>query len=158
MSNTPLPDPYGQITTHTLRDQQFFYRWPDPPYLDNAKECIRVYTREHMHAHAAAVSAADNSALREQVQALQSEVIRATNFELDAGRVMRHEPMLNGFEDLWVIEAEFDALREWVKVLEDALQMCVEQFQKPFQLHVSEGDLQALDAARAALGDKTCSG
>ena len=42
-----------------------------------------------------------------------------------------------------------------IKVLEDALQMCVEQFQKPFQIHVPAGDLQTLDAARAALGDKT---
>ena len=38
--------PYGQITTHSQTGQQFFYRWPEPPYLDNASECVTVYTRE----------------------------------------------------------------------------------------------------------------
>lgn len=36
-------EPYGQITTHNVTGQQFFYRWPQPPYLDNASECVTVY-------------------------------------------------------------------------------------------------------------------
>lgn len=36
-------EPYGQITTHTETGQQFFYRWPQSPYLDNASECVTVY-------------------------------------------------------------------------------------------------------------------
>ena len=38
--------PYGQITTHSQTGQQFFFRWPESPYLDNASECVAVYTRE----------------------------------------------------------------------------------------------------------------
>lgn len=45
-----LPEPYGQITTHTIHDQQFFYRWPESPYLDNAKECVNIYTTDQMRA------------------------------------------------------------------------------------------------------------
>jgi hypothetical protein len=37
-------EPYGQITTHSVTGQQFFFRWPQPPYLDNASECVTVYT------------------------------------------------------------------------------------------------------------------
>ena len=37
-------EPYGQITTHSVTGQQFFYRWPQSPYLDNASECVKVYT------------------------------------------------------------------------------------------------------------------
>lgn len=125
---------------------------PDTPFMKYMERRVQeAYTADQMHSHAAAQSAAeceplmaeiealrkdgsnlsaDNAALRKQVQALQSEVIRSTNFELDAGRVMRHEPMLNGFEDLWAIEAERDSL-EWrltnaiirVQVLEDALSL-----------------------------------
>jgi len=41
----PVPELvlYGHITTHSVTGQQFFYRHPEIPYLDNAKECIRVY-------------------------------------------------------------------------------------------------------------------
>jgi hypothetical protein len=39
----PQPEPYGHVTTHTVTGQQFFYRYPSPPYLDTAKECIAVY-------------------------------------------------------------------------------------------------------------------
>jgi len=39
----PQPEPYGHITTHAVTGQQFFYRYPSPPYLDTAKECIAVY-------------------------------------------------------------------------------------------------------------------
>jgi hypothetical protein len=35
--------PYGRVTTHSVTGQQFFYRWPDFPYLDNASECVPVY-------------------------------------------------------------------------------------------------------------------
>ena len=153
MSNTiPLPNSDGSI-------------WVDGAVKSG-------YTFQTMKDYAAAVTAADNAALREQVQALQSEVIRATNFELDAGRVMRHEPMLNGFEDLWAIEAEFDALRERVKVLEDALTKIdairndIIGRQKigwsshvyPLVAALDEAGYPGLDyeAARAALGDKTC--
>lgn len=38
--------PYGCVTTHSKTGQQFFYRYPDPPYLDNASECVDVYTRK----------------------------------------------------------------------------------------------------------------
>ena len=44
---TPAPvgvEPYGRITTHSVTGQQFFYRWPESPYLDNASECVSVYT------------------------------------------------------------------------------------------------------------------
>lgn len=37
---------YGCVTTHSVTGQQFFYRWPESPYLDNAKECVIVYTIE----------------------------------------------------------------------------------------------------------------
>lgn len=39
----PQAEPYGHVTTHTVTGQQFFYRHPEPPYLDTAKECIAVY-------------------------------------------------------------------------------------------------------------------
>jgi len=39
----PQAEPYGHVTTHTVTGQQFFYRYPQPPYLDTAKECIAVY-------------------------------------------------------------------------------------------------------------------
>jgi hypothetical protein len=35
--------PYGCVTTHSTTGQQFFYRHPALPYLDNAKECVWVY-------------------------------------------------------------------------------------------------------------------
>jgi hypothetical protein len=38
------PEPYGSVTTHSVTGQQFFYRWPQPPYIDNASECVTVYT------------------------------------------------------------------------------------------------------------------
>ena len=129
----------------------------------NDRVFFDCYTADQMRQYADDA----NAALREQVQALQSEVIRATNFELDAGRVMRHEPMLNGFEDLWAIEAERDSL-EWrltnamirVKVLEDALRCTVRELQAcQSVIHLAGGfdpayvsDAQvALKAARAAL-------
>jgi len=54
----PLPEPYGQITTHTITGQQFFYRWPELPYLDNAKDCVTVYTADQMRAYGDARAAA----------------------------------------------------------------------------------------------------
>lgn len=39
----PAREPYGQVTTTKATGQQFFYRWPLPPYLDNASECVAVY-------------------------------------------------------------------------------------------------------------------
>lgn len=35
--------PYGHVTTHSVTGQQFFYRYPEHPYLDNASECVKVY-------------------------------------------------------------------------------------------------------------------
>jgi hypothetical protein len=40
----PVHEPYGSVTTHKVSGQHFFYRWPDPPYLDTASECVTVYT------------------------------------------------------------------------------------------------------------------
>jgi hypothetical protein len=40
-------EPYGQVTVVKKPgcvDMHWFYRWPDPPYLDNAAECHIVYT------------------------------------------------------------------------------------------------------------------
>lgn len=37
-------EPFGYVTTHSKTGQQVFYRYPDPPYLDNASECVTVYT------------------------------------------------------------------------------------------------------------------
>jgi hypothetical protein len=39
----PSVEPYGYVTTHTVTGQQFFCRYPESPYLDNAKEYILVY-------------------------------------------------------------------------------------------------------------------
>ena len=39
-------EPYGCVTTHCKTGQQFFYRHPEPPYLDNASECVTVYAKE----------------------------------------------------------------------------------------------------------------
>ena len=39
-------EPYGQVTVVKrpgCQNQHWFYRWPDPPYLDNAAECVTVY-------------------------------------------------------------------------------------------------------------------
>ena len=47
MSNVPLPEPHHQSAAN--------FNAPDEPF----------YTADQMHAHAAAVSAADNKALRE---------------------------------------------------------------------------------------------
>lgn len=57
MSN-PLPEPYGRVTVHSITGQHFFYRDPEPPYMDTAKECIVVYSSDAVHAHAAAEVAA----------------------------------------------------------------------------------------------------
>ena len=57
MSN-PLPEPYGRVTVHAVTGQHFFYRDPEPPYMDTAKECIVVYSSDAVHAHAAAEVAA----------------------------------------------------------------------------------------------------
>ena len=43
----PVQEPYGQVTVVKRPgcvDQHWFYRWPEPPYLDNAAECHVVYT------------------------------------------------------------------------------------------------------------------
>ena len=40
-------EPFGQVTVVRRPgcvDQHWFYRWPEPPYLDNAAECHTVYT------------------------------------------------------------------------------------------------------------------
>ena len=58
MGDVPLPEPYGRVTMHTVSGLEFFYRHPEPPYLDTAKSCTIVYTWEALHAHAAAVTAA----------------------------------------------------------------------------------------------------
>jgi chromosome segregation ATPase len=50
--------------------------------------------------------------LEKQLESLRSELIRATNFELDATRLVRHEEMLNGFEDLWGLEEERASLEQ----------------------------------------------
>lgn len=45
LSQAPVAvEPYGRVTTHSQTGQQFFFRWPEPPYLDNASECVTVYT------------------------------------------------------------------------------------------------------------------
>lgn len=44
------PQPYGQVTVVRrpgCADQHWFYRWPEPPYLDNAAECHTVYATPH---------------------------------------------------------------------------------------------------------------
>lgn len=43
MNRPDAREPYGYVTTHATTGQQFFYRHPQPPYLDNASECIPVY-------------------------------------------------------------------------------------------------------------------
>ena len=78
----PLPEPYGRITTHTLRDQQFFYRWPEPPYLDNAKECIDVHTAEAVRA----IVAAEVAKERKRIAVLERLVIDAA-YTLDKARI-----------------------------------------------------------------------
>jgi hypothetical protein len=43
----PVQEPYGQVTVVKKPgcvDMHWFYRWPDPPYLDNAAECHTLYT------------------------------------------------------------------------------------------------------------------
>ncbi len=40
-------EPYGTVTVvrnPLCRDMHYFYRHPEPPYLDNAAECHTVYT------------------------------------------------------------------------------------------------------------------
>ena len=48
-------EPYGVVTKSKNTGQHFFYRWPDPPYLDNASECVTVYAapqqRQPLPAH-----------------------------------------------------------------------------------------------------------
>jgi len=42
----PEPEPYGRVTVVKREgcvDQHWFYRWPEPPYLDNAAECHTLY-------------------------------------------------------------------------------------------------------------------
>lgn len=38
------------MTTHSVTGQHFFFRWPQPPYLDTASECVTVYTQPHTEA------------------------------------------------------------------------------------------------------------
>jgi hypothetical protein len=64
----PLPEPYGRVTTHTVTGQQFFYRHPEPPYLDTAKEVRHVFLWEDVHAHLTAKIAAEDAALREVLE------------------------------------------------------------------------------------------
>ena len=43
----PVQEPYGHVTVVRnpgCAEQHWFYRWPEPPYLDNAAECHTVYT------------------------------------------------------------------------------------------------------------------
>lgn len=43
----PVQEPYGQVTVVKKPgcvDMHWFYRWPEPPYLDNAAECHTLYT------------------------------------------------------------------------------------------------------------------
>jgi hypothetical protein len=59
MSDVPLPEPVDDVRV-TWRGETEFLRAEDD-----------YYTANQMHAHAAAVSAADNAALRERVRVLE---------------------------------------------------------------------------------------
>ena len=53
LRSMPQGEPYGQVTVVKrpgCQDQHWFYRWPDPPYLDNAAECVTVYATKHTEA------------------------------------------------------------------------------------------------------------
>lgn len=58
-------EPYGQVTTHAKTGQQFFYRWPAPPYLDTASECVAVYVKQPAAQAAEPVSQPQKNAIRQ---------------------------------------------------------------------------------------------
>jgi len=76
MNNVPLLEPYGCVTVHAVTGQHFFYRNPEPPYMDTAKDCVVVYSSDATHAHAAAVSAKDNQELRDTLKVLEDRIER----------------------------------------------------------------------------------
>lgn len=147
MSNTPLPEPYGCVTLHTVSGLEFFYRHPEPPYLDTAKSCTVVYTGEALHAHAAAVSAAECEPLMAEIEALRQ----------DGSRLAADNAALRAELDEWQFTNKVDELdrhvtrqAERIKVLEDALRKAIVQNEHDMLMTGEE-----LRAARAALGDKT---
>jgi hypothetical protein len=62
-----LPDPYGFVTTHAITGQEFFFRYPESPYLDTAKSCISVYSYQVMSDIAAERDAAIKDAMRYRI-------------------------------------------------------------------------------------------
>jgi hypothetical protein len=127
MSDVPLPQPdaYEYLIANVWRTETHFNGV-------KAKEYRCLYATEKVHAHAAAVSAADNAALRAEL--LQEHADHKETLE-DARQIQMERDALreNGQRLLAVadsavqhqhdmIEAACTPLRERIKVLEQALQ------------------------------------
>ncbi len=105
MSDIPLPEPHGQFLVWN------YHAKPDDPvqYRD-------VWIDDQMHAHAAAVSAADNAALRAELERLTRELANARAVDIHschagckragcvAGRLQ---------ERVKVLEYELSEILEW---------------------------------------------
>ena len=122
MSNVPLPEPLG------------FY-FPPRVYQDTpSTEMVGLFSDDQMHAHAAAVSAAKDA---EIAQLRAARMAYASEFPLNA----------DGEPDVGNIHANIRAMKERVRVLEDALRGMVIANERHSFLRVGD----ALTAARAAL-------
>jgi len=153
MSNVPLPnrscivtymgDGRGLHYTLSVAAGTALIEQPPGSQLD-------LYTADQMHAHAAAVSAAKDAeiaALRADFTALQRAIVGDTGASaiLEAGRLRAEVAGLRA--ELLKSLADNAALRERVKVLEDALRGMVIANERHSFLRVGD----ALTAARAAL-------
>jgi len=142
----PLPAPYGQVTTHAVVVSYYsFFRHPELPYLDTAKECLSVYTADQMHAHAAAVSAAENAGLQKDYFGAAIAVGTAAQ-EIAALR----EAMALAYGHLWCINDEPGTPSRMYAPMEAAYQ--ARQILR--ELLTGEQRGNGIDAARAALGSQ----
>jgi hypothetical protein len=107
--------PYGQVTTHSQTGQQFFYRWPQSPYLDNASECVKVYTEaqperaapaEQDTREALTADAADEMVLG--LVSAHADWLRAWKVARTAG--VKH-PALEELPERVAYEREYDRVR-----------------------------------------------
>ena len=135
MSNTipiPQPDAYEYLIADVWRTQT---HWNG--VKASAYRCL--YATEKVHAHAAAVSAADNAALR------SARIAYANEFPLNS----------DGDPDVGNIHANIRAMKERIKVLEGALRhvnkcLSINDYGDYVLLSLFDAEI-----VRTALGDKT---
>jgi len=71
MSDVPLPEPWSYCYTFETKTSRHLSFSANKYNGMPPTEAVPIYTADQMHAYAAAVSAADNAALRERAKALE---------------------------------------------------------------------------------------